>query len=229
MQIPLWKKIISYITEIHAESSSSEFNELLQVNIVNGQYQLCTSDAIYSYGDKYDNFGDSFKKLDLDSIHGKDVLVLGLGLGSIPLLLEKKEGKKYRYTAVEIDDEIIRLAGKYVLDELESEIEIVCIDAMHFLLVDQKQFDLIMVDIFINDRIPEPFLESDFLHLLGETLRPQGLILMNILYRTSVDKRLADQYFGTIFKIAFPEAFRLEVKGNLMMMNTGRYLKSNIG
>ncbi|MBL0101907.1 MAG: hypothetical protein IPP49_19210 [Saprospiraceae bacterium] len=54
------QKWLSYFTEIHIESVTSDYNEELEVLLNNGRYQLCTPNAVYSYADKYSNFGDSF-------------------------------------------------------------------------------------------------------------------------------------------------------------------------
>ena len=123
MKQPTWKRWLSYIREIPIETSESEHNPFLNIVLRNGQYQLCTANAIYSYGDLYDNFSKAFKQIDLDKLPIKNVLILGFGLGSIPLMLEKMFHKKYYYTAVEIDPEVLRLANTYVLPELKSGIE----------------------------------------------------------------------------------------------------------
>ena len=91
---PFWKKILSYFFEFHIESAPSEINPHLYVSLNRGRYQLSTANAIYSFEDLYDNFFDAFKKVNLDQYPIKNVLVLGLGLGSIPLMLEKNLKKK---------------------------------------------------------------------------------------------------------------------------------------
>jgi len=99
MEIPKWKRWLSYLMEVHLESSSSEHNEELHVSLSKGRLQLSTANAIYSYADKYENFYKTFEQVELNE-KVDDVLILGFGLGSIPYMLESKFGKKYRYTGV---------------------------------------------------------------------------------------------------------------------------------
>ena len=56
MKIKWWQKLLSYIKPINIVQTSSDYNDYLELNLVNGRYQLCTEEAIYSYADKYDNF-----------------------------------------------------------------------------------------------------------------------------------------------------------------------------
>ena len=88
MKQPLWKRILSYEYEVHIESATSIYNDELNVLLVKGQYQLVTPEAIYSYGNRYDNFFKAFEQIDLNKEAIESVLLLGLGLGSIPFMLE---------------------------------------------------------------------------------------------------------------------------------------------
>ena len=112
MKQPLWKRFLSYLFEIHIESTSSEYNPHLYVSLQKGRYQLSTANAVYSFEDLYDNFSDAFKEIDLDRLNIQNVLILGFGLGSIPIILEQNFKKKYHYTGVEIDEEVLYLAKK---------------------------------------------------------------------------------------------------------------------
>ena len=96
MKQPIWKRLLSYFFEWHIESAPSEANPHLYVSLKNGRYQLCTANAVYSYEDLYTNFLRAFEQIDFDKVPGKDVLILGLGLGSIPIILEKRFGRPYR-------------------------------------------------------------------------------------------------------------------------------------
>ena len=96
--VPIWKRYLSYITEMHIESASSDINPHLYVSMQKGKLQLSTQNAIYSYGENYHNFAKTFAQLDLSSIQNGEVLILGFGLGSIPLILEKSYGLQAQYT-----------------------------------------------------------------------------------------------------------------------------------
>ena len=201
MKQPLWKRLLSYVKDVHIESATSIYNDDLSVLLVKGQYQLVTPEAIYSYGKHYDNYFSAFKKIDLEKEDINSVLLLGLGLGSIPYMLEKYFNKDYQYTAVEIDDDIINLASKYVLNQLDSEVTTICTDAIRFVEIDQNQYDLVAMDVFISDYIPQEFESEDFLQNLKNRIAPNGLLMFNRLYFYDKDKVKTEKYFEILRQV----------------------------
>ena len=225
MKPSLVQRLISYITDVHIESVTSDYNETLEVLISHGRYQLCTPNAIYSYADKYDNFRDCFAQLQFEHSTVKNVLILGFGLGSIPYMLEKKFYKKYAYTGVEIDDAVIYLASKYVLNELTSEIEMVQADAWSYVVQSGMMYDMICIDIFVDDKIPEVFLTTEFLEATKDLLQPSGLLIYNHLAFLSSDKKSAQQYYDNVFSKVFAQSLPLQVAKNMMMINDKSWLE----
>lgn len=219
MKQPLWKRILSYVYEVPIESATSIYNDELNVLLVKGQYQLVTPEAIYSYGNRYDNFFSAFKQIDLEKEKIDTVLLLGLGLGSIPFMLENYFKRDYSYTAVEIDDDIIYLASKYVLNHLDSEVTTICTDAINFVQIDQNQYDFVAMDVFVSDYIPPEFETEEFLIDLKDRIAPDGLLMFNRLYYFEKDKRKTEKYFKTTFKKVFPEGRFLNINGNWILMN----------
>jgi spermidine synthase len=217
MKQPLLKRILSYVKDVEIESTSSEYNETLDLYLVKDRYQLCTEKAIYSYGDKYDNFAKIFSRLNFDQI--QDVLILGFGLASIPYIIEKIHKKFLNYTGVEIDDEVIYLASKYVLDELKSEINVVQADAFSFISIDDKKYDLICMDVFEDDTIPEDLQSDEYLQMLKESLAKNGLLIYNRLSFTDDDKKETDLFFSDVFQKVFPDAYIFDTGGNRMLLN----------
>ncbi|MBK7096187.1 MAG: hypothetical protein IPH57_14535 [Saprospiraceae bacterium] len=63
MKKPIIKNILSYFSDILLESTFSEYNEILEVYLSKGRYQLCSAGAIYSFEDKYVNFYETFRAL----------------------------------------------------------------------------------------------------------------------------------------------------------------------
>lgn len=221
--IPSWKKYLSYLFPIKIESSSSVYNPLLVVNLTKGRLQLLTENAIYSYDDLYDNFDAAFSQLNISDV--KEVLVLGLGLGSIPYLLEKKYRLQTNITAIEIDEEIIHLASKYSLHRLSNHIDCVCADAEIFLESTAEKFDLICMDVFEDESIPSQFLSSDFLEMIRERLNPNGIFLFNHLATTGADKDIAKKYFVDVFTKSFRNASIIPTNHNFILLQDSSRLK----
>ena len=226
MKQPLWRHLLSYIKTVHIETTESEHNPYLRVVLKNGQYQLLTANAIYSYGDLYDNFSKAFALIDLDKRDIKDVLILGFGLGSIPVMLENMFHKKYYYTAVEIDPEILRLANTYIVPDIKSGIEFQLSDANTFAEFSKEKFDMICMDVFLDDEVPTELEHEDFLVNLKKMLAPDGILLFNKLAYSIKDKKSSEAFFQNHFKRIFTEGVYLDVKGNYILLNRGDILKT---
>jgi len=228
MPAPLWKRLLSYLTEIHVETSGSEINPQLHVSLVKGRYQLCTENAIYSYGDLYDNFCQAFDSIDFDQVKIQKVLILGFGLGSIPVILEQRFTERFHYTAVEIDEAVLDLANRYTMPDIHSPVEFYCTDAIAYVRQCQEQFDMINVDVFLDDTIPEALEQVDFLSQLDSILAPNGLILYNRLAFTSEDVKNARTFYEQKFEAVFPNGTFLEVKGNWILCNRKDIIKGYV-
>lgn len=226
MPIPFWKRWLSYIYEVHVESTHSTYNESLHVSIVHGRYQLSTPTAIYSWGDKYDNFKQVFSAMRLDQLDIQEVLVLGLGLGSIPYMLEQM-GYDYHYTGVEIDEEVIYLSSKYVVSELKSDIDLIHADASSFVVLNTMVYDMITMDVFIGHEVPEVFLSGNYLRALESCLSPTGILIFNMLARSPGDVDVVMGYYQQCFSNVFRDATYMQVRGNLMLLSRSDVLHAS--
>ena len=217
---------LSFVWEQSLETTASDHNEYLEVCLVHGRLQLVAEDAIYSFGDYYLNFRKTFEVFDFTRLPERaSVLVLGLGLGSIPELLEKYIGMpEYSYVAVEIDAVIIDLASRYSLPDLASPVEVVEADALAFLAVDGRQFDLICVDVFQDATIPDHLDGVDFIGLCRKRLRPGGALLYNRLASSIPDRTAARGYYEKIFAPAFPTPLLYDTGGNYVLVNDGAFI-----
>lgn len=212
--MPLWINWISYILDIRLESTSSRYNEDLQLYLSKGRYQLRTPNAIYSFEDLYSNFGAAFRQLNLSFLKPENpILLLGFGLGSIVQLLENQTGKTFVFHAVEVDEEILYLAKKYTLPKMQSKIEFFCTDALAFLHHNKNQYQLICMDVFWDNVIPEAFDSEITLEDLHDTVMPGGVLLYNRLDKknhNSPKERVFEKRFRTIF----PKSDCIEVADN---------------
>ena len=216
-KIPKWKYWLSYLTEVHIESSPSELNPHLYVSLVRGRLQLCTGNAIYSFEDLYDNFSKTFDRFRKDYVPGKEVLILGFGLGSVPIILEQKYGPNFRFTGVDADESVVDLANRYALDKIKSPIEISVAPAEYFAGMTTQKFDLIAMDVFLDDKIPENLQTEEYLETLKSLLKPGGLLLYNRLALSQQDLEETEKFFDDVFLKTFPEGTAVDVDGNWML------------
>ncbi|MFN4079352.1 MAG: spermidine synthase [Saprospiraceae bacterium] len=215
--IPFWKKWLSWLAPLTLESGSSVLNPELSVILSKGRLQLISGNAIYSWDDLYHNFTRLFESLDMRSRPRADVLLLGLGLGSVPYILEKKYGRRYAYTIVELDEMVADMASRYALDRLDSPVEIVVADALTFVEVCQQRFDMVIMDVFEDEMTPPQFETDAFLDDCIDLLRPGGILIYNRLANSEQQKRETNRFFERKFKRAAPEAAYLDTGGNWML------------
>ena len=223
MKHPLIKKLLSYFIEFSLEKTSSEFNPYLEVKLVEGRHQLLTEDAVYSFDDKYENFNYCFSQINWDKNEVKEVLILGLGLASVILLLEKKFKQQFNYTSVEIDPEICRLAQKYTLNDLESYVEVLPTNGLNFMETNSRKFDLIIMDIFQSAIVPEEFQSMGFLQLLERSVTEDGCVLFN---RMNIDltDRAENEVFRKRFNSVFKHAEECHVRDNIVFVSNKDWL-----
>ncbi len=212
--------------EVPVTQLPSAHSGWLELTISRGSYQLSTAHAIYSFGDKYQNFREVFETCNLGNPPVKNVLLLGLGMGSIPFMLEKVFNQRLHYTAVEIDEAVISLASRYTLDELESPVSIIQADAEAFVYQSEETFDLICMDVFIDDQIPDSMQNVEFARALRKRLTPAGFVIANHLGLHEKDKAKATRYYNEIFKIVFPGADYMMADNNMMMVSQGSRIHS---
>ncbi|HZV45343.1 MAG TPA: fused MFS/spermidine synthase [Saprospiraceae bacterium] len=210
---------ISHFVEWPVVRTSSSLNPELNVVLHRGRYKLLTNGAIYSYGDLYSNFRKSFERLRWDEHPVRTCLVLGLGLASIPDMLVNRFHKQIRFTAVEIDEVVTKLAYDYVLNPKGIKIEVFTADAASFLQWHHGKYDMICSDVFVGDAIPAELQTEEALQAMKEMLLPGGLILYNRLsrYKPDIDKSL--KFRDEVFLKVFPEGGYLDVEGNWMFVN----------
>lgn len=221
MQLPRWKKWLSHLVPLTLEQTASEYNPELTVILNRGRLQLLSGDAIYSWDDLYKNFLIAFDELNIDERPIQDVLLLGMGLGSIPFMLEKVFHRTYHFTTVEWDETVSALAAKYTLSRMDSTVELITADAEVFVQICGEKFDLLIVDIFEDEITPPQFCTVAFLEDCKALLRPGGLMLFNRLHGESQAVRsVTERFFVQTFKKVFEDGWYIDTKGNWILCGT---------
>lgn len=205
------QKLLSYVTDVKIETVYSEINSTLDVVLSKNRFQLNSANATYSYEDLYTSYGGALAKIRPAEEQVKSVLVLGLGLGSIPFILQKKYTISCEINCVEIDPVIIRLAKKYYpLPEQFHKIKIHAADAYDWILRNEDTFDLITVDLFIDREVPKKLQRKDFIEALKNRVNKQGTILFS---RLKSNKDLEYQLWENLYSV-FPLGIDIDTMGN---------------
>lgn len=156
---------------------SSKINGTLELTLMNGKKVLDSQNANYSYGSLQKLLSYGLSQIDIPT--DSKILLLGLGGGSIIQSLREKFNHTGKTTAVEIDEVIIKIAKNEFDITDSSTLEIICDDAFHYVNHCTKQFEIIIVDIFIDNQVPEPFYTDEFWKATIDLLVPKGKVIFN--------------------------------------------------
>ncbi len=218
--VPLWKYYLSFFKEFLLENYSSDQNGHLELFLRKGRLMLCAENAIYSYDDLYLNFLYSFRKIETQFMTQiQSVLVLGMGLGSIPLILEKEYDRNFEFTMVEYDETVAYLAQEYSLERLNSPVQLRIQDAGIFMEINTEKYDMICVDLFKDQLVPPLFKTSGFLSNCRDSLSSNGILIYNSPGNTEEERAISKEFFEDVFLSVFPQGKLLSLHKNSMLFS----------
>lgn len=222
----LWlKKRLSYLVDIQLDKASTAINPVLDLSLRNGRFYLTTTNAVYSYGDLYDIFLKAFQRIDFSKKHFQKILVLGFGMGSVPYMLEHVFRQKFNCIGVEADAQIIEWATRYAIPQFSNKVSLHYADAENYVLTANDQFDLVVMDVFLDEIIPEKFSTTAFLEQVQKLLNKDATLLYNRLADTSSSLEATQFFYDNHFKKLFPHAQYLEAGGNWILANQQVFIK----
>ncbi|GAA4278284.1 spermidine synthase [Aquimarina mytili] len=192
------KKIISHIWPL-TKRITSKINGTLEVTWINGKKVLDSEHANYSYGalEKVLTFGLS--KIEVS--HTAEILLLGLGGGSIIPVLQNRFNHQGKITAVEIDEIVIEIAKNEFNICNSKHLNIICEDASNYVKESTNLYQIIVIDIFIDQIVPELFYKEKFWQQSLRLLQSGGYILFNagiLLKDTSKIESLKSKFTNNI-------------------------------
>lgn len=200
------KRFLSYLWP-DTKRFYSEINGTLEVTYIDGKKLLDTENANYSYGSlqKILEFGVS--KVDLNSM--ENILILGMGGGSIIQSLREKFNYEKNIVAVEIDPKVIQIAAKeFEITEFENQ-KIIQEDAFKYVENSSEVFQLIIIDIFVDLDVPNKFFEKEFCHNVSKLIDKNGFFIFNIGVNLNAETDKSKEiisHFGDSFEITtYPE------------------------
>jgi spermidine synthase len=183
----------SYLAPVTIHRTDGDFTPYLEVNLVNGKPVLDTAKVNYSFGGLHLVFQSVFRHFQLGKLMFKNTLILGFGAGSVASLLREGYGMKCNITGVEIDAVIIELGRKYFRLERYNVQKVIHDNAANFVHQSREKFDLIVMDVFIDDLVPKIFRETPFLQDLERLLTPDGILFYNFMTRSKIAKEEAKE------------------------------------
>ena len=174
------KKLLSYIYPIRIKTLPSERSNSLEVTMVNGKLLLDSKHTNYSYGSLQKVLNKGLAHIGKNIISKYEhILILGVAGGSVIQTLKNEYKTNAQIDAVEIDYEVIELAKTYFNLTSYTNLNIIIDDASKYIKTTKKSYDLIIVDIFNDNRMPDFLFEDNFWKLIYKKLKDNGLCLFN--------------------------------------------------
>ncbi|PWC31916.1 fused MFS/spermidine synthase [Azospirillum sp. TSO22-1] len=130
------------------------------------------SDALFAY---------ALEKLALSAVPApKRALVLGLGAGFVPMALA---ARGVAVDVVEIDPKVVELAGRF-FGFRAGAVGVHTEDARTFVRRCAEPYDVVLVDLFNGDGMPEHLVTLEFMTDLANCLTPGGALAANTFFAT---------------------------------------------
>lgn len=171
------KKLLSYLWP-QTTRISSDYSGELEITVYNGKKMLDTKNANYSFGSLQQILEIGLSKFDFTNINS--TLVLGLGGGSVVCSLREKFGYDKLIHAIELDKKVIEVAEHEFGIKPSENLIIDNLNALEYVATCKRKYDLIIVDIFIDNLVPDAFYSIEFCKKVSALLFSKGSILFNL-------------------------------------------------
>ena len=184
------KRILSYLLPIKIYQKKSLISKNLEVTWNNGQLVLDSENTNYSYGSLERILRKGLLYIGFDRIKKfENVLVLGVAGGSVIKTLTREVKFKGKITGVEIDETAVEIAKKFFqLDQIPN-LNLVVDDAFEFVLKTKEKYDLIIIDVFQDTKMPNFLFEDFFINRIIFLLKVNGFILFNTMVLNFSDRK----------------------------------------
>jgi len=215
------RKLLSYLLPITVFKTKSNWSKSIEITWANGELVLDSENTNYSYGSLQRILRLGLKTIGFRQIRKMNtILVLGVAGGSVIKTLNHEIQFKGKIIGVEIDPEIIKIANSYFQLNQIPNLSLLNTDAFEFVLQANDKYDLIIVDIFQDTKMPSFLFENFFTQRLCALLQEKGCILFNTMVLSEIDnqrnKKYCTEFYQPNFKIkTIP---RVEIHNELIVI-----------
>ena len=107
-----------------------------------------------------------------------NILMIGLGGGTIVYQINRLYDRKVNMDVVEIDEKMVKLAREFIPEDIKK-INLFIEDGIEFLKKSKKKYELVFLDAYDGDKIPDSFLDERTISYINDTLIKDGLLAIN--------------------------------------------------
>jgi spermidine synthase len=148
------------------------------------------------------------------------ILIIGLGGGTLPRALAQVVPSA-TIDVVEIDPAVVRVARRFFAFTPNDRMKVAEVDGRVFVkraLREGRRYDIVMLDAFDHEYIPEHLLTREFLAEVAGLLTPNGLLVANTFSSSRLYDHESVTYaavFGTFYNLKRDNRVVLARKGPL--------------
>lgn len=184
-----WRWAGSYLWGIKLGEYTSPVSGTLELCYINGRKMLNGPNVNYSFGELHRVFERAFRSTGLRHNPPGSVLILGFGAGSVAHILHKQYGFACTVTGVDLDPVMLQLAQDEFGITPSQNLHLLAADALDFVAADTGTYDMAVVDIFVDDQVPESIVSRTFIQQVLARLTPQGRLYINLMTTSPNGKR----------------------------------------
>lgn len=206
-----WEKDLAYEGESvynYLQVKESERDVILSTNVLFGVQSILKKEDGLT-GMYYDYAMMAPFMAGVEEEKELEVLILGMGTGTYATQCARFFDN-VRTAGVEIDEKITRLSYEYF--ELPGDIPVTTYDGRAYLNVDEKKYDVIMVDAYQDITIPFQMSSVEFFTLVKEHLTKDGVMVVNMNMRGQEEGNINQYLSDTIAKV-FGNVYTVDVAG----------------
>ena len=151
------------------ESRQKPYRYLLNDNLHQGAYDTSLRKGLGSWSDVLFELARAYTT----DVH--DALVIGLGVGLVPMQLAKQGA---RVDVVEINPTVVELAQRFFGLEPEK-LNIILGDGRQFINANRKKYDVVVLDAFLGEAAPAHLMTKEAFTSIKNLLNPNGVLVIN--------------------------------------------------
>ena len=196
---PLQAKVLHAETSLYQHVIVSEVNKRRCLKFSN---RTRVSNQSCQFRNRPNALVFTYTKLLLTSVlaqqNPKSILVIGLGAGTMPTLFRQLFPKAI-VESLEIDAVVVKMAKQYFAFRETPKNAVHTLDARVFVKRagrKNKQYDLIIVDAFNGEYIPEHLMTKEFFEEVKTILSPRGVLASNTFTSSRLAKYETETYLS---------------------------------
>lgn len=174
--------LISYLLFPSRLIFPSRYHKNIRIGYSYGHMTLYTGDISQSGGEYVSMWKKAVNYADKKNHKVMNCLMLGVGGGTAAGVVKSKY-PACKITGIEIDPQMVKAAKEFFGINKFDGFQLIIDDACRWIHKNLEKYDLIVIDLFINDLNPSCSRTKKFLTTVKKILKQNGSILYNSHYR----------------------------------------------